>query len=78
MHRRPYPSDVSDEEGDFVAPYLSVLPQTAAQRRHDRREVFKAVRSIVRGGSAARLLDRRMQVGAELSGGHRRSSGRNR
>ncbi|HEY7023302.1 MAG TPA: IS5/IS1182 family transposase, partial [Ktedonobacterales bacterium] len=32
MNRRPYPSDVSDEEWAFVAPYLSLLPQTAAQR----------------------------------------------
>jgi transposase len=44
MNRRPYPSDVSDEEGEFVAPYLSLLPQTAAQRRHERRGVFNAVR----------------------------------
>jgi transposase len=48
MTRRPSPSDVSDEDWEFVAPYLSLLPQTAAQRRHDLREVFNAVRSIVR------------------------------
>ena len=51
MNRRPSPSDVSDEEGDFVAPSLSLLPQTAAQRRHDLREVFNAVRYIVRTGA---------------------------
>jgi transposase len=56
MHRRPYPSDVSDEEWEFVAPYLSLLPQTAAQRRHDLREVFNAVRSIVRTGAPWRWL----------------------
>jgi transposase len=44
MNRRPYPSDVSDEEWEFVAPYLRLLPQTAAQRRHELREVFNAVR----------------------------------
>ncbi len=56
MHRRPYSSDVSDEEWEFVAPYLSLLPQTAAQRRHDLREVFNAVRYIVRTGAPWRML----------------------
>jgi|GEM_PF-3611885 len=47
MTRRPYPSDVSDvtdEEWAFVAPYLSLLPQTAAQWRHEVRDVFNALR----------------------------------
>jgi transposase len=56
MNRRPSPSDVSDEEWEFVAPYLSLLPQTAAQRRHDLREVFNAVRYIVRTGAPWRWL----------------------
>src|SRR5215831_4215386 len=56
MNRRPYPSDVSDEEWTFVAPYLSLLPQTAAQRRHDLREVFNAVRYMVRTGAPWRWL----------------------
>jgi len=55
-NRDPYPSDVSDEEWEFVAPYLSLLPQTAAQRRHDLREVFNAVRYIVRTGAPWRWL----------------------
>jgi transposase len=56
MNRRPYPSDVSDEEWEFVAPYLSLLPQTAAQRRHEVREVFNALRWMVRAGAPWRLL----------------------
>jgi len=56
MNRRPYPSDVSDEEWAFVAPYLSLLPQTAAQRRHEVREVFHAVRYLVRTGAPWRWL----------------------
>ncbi len=56
MNRRPYPSDVSDEEWAFVAPYLSLLPQTAAQRRHNLREVFNAVRYIVRTGAPWRWV----------------------
>ena len=54
--RRPSPSDVSDEEWAFVAPYLSLLPQTAAQRRHDLREVFNALRWMVRSGAPWRML----------------------
>ena len=32
--RKPYPSDVSDEEWALAAPYLTLLPETAAQRTH--------------------------------------------
>ena len=68
MNRRPYPSDVSDEEWDFVAPYLSLLPQTAAQRRHELREVFNAVRYIVRTGAPWRWLpDQLSAVGGGVS-----------
>jgi len=56
MTRRPYPSDVSDEEWAFIAPYLSLLPQTAAPRRHDLREVFNALRWMVRAGAPWRML----------------------
>ena len=54
--RKPYPTDVSDEEWAFVAPYLTPDDPEAPQRGHDPREVFNAVRWIVRaalpGGSA--------------------------
>jgi transposase len=54
--RKPYPTDVGDEEWAFVAPYLTLLPEDAGQRRHDLREVFNALRWIVRAGAAWRLL----------------------
>jgi transposase len=54
--RHPYPSDVSDEEWAFVAPYLTLLPEDASQRRHDLREVFHALRYLVRGGIPWRML----------------------
>jgi transposase len=54
--RKPYPSDVSDEEWAFVLPYLTLLPLEAAQRRHDLREVFNALRWIVRAGAPWRYL----------------------
>ena len=40
--RRPYPTDVSDEEWDFVAPYLTLMTEDAPQRRYPLREVFNA------------------------------------
>src|SRR5918995_4978185 len=54
--RKPYPSDVSDEEWAFVAPYLALLREDAPQRDHDLREVFNALRWIVRTGSAWRYM----------------------
>lgn len=54
--RKPYPSDVSDEEWAFVAPYLSLLPLDVRQRRHDLREVFNALRYIVKSGAPWRWL----------------------
>jgi transposase len=54
--RKPYPTDVSDEEWEFVAPYLTLMDPAAPQRRHDLREVFNGLRFIVRGGLQWRLM----------------------
>src|SRR3954463_5731111 len=54
--RKPYPTDVSDDEWAFVAPYLSLMSPDAPQRVHDLRDVFNALRWIVRAGSPWRLL----------------------
>jgi transposase len=35
-----YPSDVSDEEWAFVAPYLALCREDALQRKYSLREVF--------------------------------------
>jgi transposase len=49
--RRPgYPSDVSDEEWVFVAPYLTLLPLDASQRKYSLREVLDALRYLVKTG----------------------------
>jgi len=56
MARKPYPSDVSDDEWDFVAPYLTLMTEDAPQREHDLREVFNAMRWIVRAGSPWRYM----------------------
>ena len=54
--RKPYPSDVSDEEWAFVAPYLVLCRPDAPQRTHDLREVFNALRWIVRTGAQWRMI----------------------
>src|SRR5215216_600254 len=54
--RKPYPSDVSDEEWAFVAPYLALVREDAPQRNHELREVFNGLRWIVRTGSAWRFM----------------------
>ena len=54
--RKPYPSDVSDEEWAFVAPYLALVREDAPQRTHDLREVFNGLRWIVRSGAPWRML----------------------
>ena len=56
MNRKPYPSDVSDEEWAFVAPYLTLMTEAAPQRDHALREVFNGLRYVVRGGISWRMI----------------------
>jgi len=56
MSRKAYPSDVSDEEWAFVTPYLTLMSEDAPQREHSLREVFNALRWIVRTGAPWRYL----------------------
>jgi transposase len=56
MIRKPYPSDVSDDEWAFVAPYLALLPETSGQREHALREVFNGLRYVVRNGIPWRAM----------------------
>ena len=55
-NRKPYPSDVSDDEWAFVAPYLTLMKEDAPQREHSLREVFNGLRWVVRSGSEWRLM----------------------
>jgi transposase len=54
--RKAYPSDVSDAEWAFCAPYLALLPEDCGQRDHRLREVFNALRWLNRTGSQWRYL----------------------
>lgn len=51
-----YPSDVTDEEWAFVAPYLTLIDEQAAQREYPLRAVFNAVRYLARTGQAWRYV----------------------
>lgn len=54
--RKPYPSDVSDEEWAFVAPYLTLCREDAPQRKYELREVFNAARWMVKTGTQWRYM----------------------
>lgn len=54
--RKPYPSDVSDEEWALVAPYLTLMTEAAPQRQHSLRELFNGLRYVIRYGIAWRAM----------------------
>lgn len=54
--RKPYPSDVSDEEWSLIIPYLLLMKEDAEQRRHDLRELFNGLRYVIRYGIAWRAM----------------------
>lgn len=56
MCRKTYPSDVSDEEWAFVAPYLTLMSDEASQRKYPLRELFNSLRYVVRAGCPWRYL----------------------
>lgn len=56
MSRKAYPSDVSDDEWAFVAPYLTLMSEDAPQREHSLREVFNGLRYMARGGIPWRMM----------------------
>lgn len=56
MERKAYPSDVSEDEWAFVAPYLTWMSEEAPQREHSLREVFNGLRWIARAGAPWRML----------------------
>ena len=59
---KQYPTDVTDEEWSFAAPYLALIDERAAQRQHDLREVFNALRWMARAGAPWRMLPGRCCV----------------
>src|SRR5215472_8163143 len=56
MNRKAYPSDVSDEDWAFVAPYLTLMREDALQRDYSLREVFNGLRWMIRTGAQWRMM----------------------
>ncbi|MFL5341460.1 MAG: transposase, partial [Gemmataceae bacterium] len=54
--RKGYPSDVSDAEWMFLAPYLTLMREDVPQREHALRDLFNAVRYVVKTGCTWRFL----------------------
>src|SRR5215470_11148900 len=54
--RKPYPSDVSDEEWSLVVPYLTLMKEDAPQREYPMRELFNGLRYVIRYGIAWRAM----------------------
>lgn len=54
--RKPYPSTITDDEWAFVAPYLTLCREDARQRAYPSREVYNALRWMVRAGAPWRWL----------------------
>src|SRR4026208_1793506 len=48
--RKSYPSDVMDAEWEFLLPYLTLMREDAPQREHALRDVFDALRYVVKTG----------------------------
>lgn len=66
ISRKPYPSDVSDEEWALVAPCLCLLPEDAGQRRHALRGLFNGLRHVVRHGIPWRAMPKDLPPWAAL------------
>ena len=48
--RTSYPSDVSDAEWEFLAPFLALMREDAPQREYPLRTLFNAMRYVVKTG----------------------------
>jgi transposase len=54
--RKSYPSDVTDAEWEFLLPYLTLMREDAPQREYPLRDLFNAIRYVVRTGCQWRFL----------------------
>jgi len=54
--RKSYPSDVMDAEWEFLLPYLTLMREDAPQREYLLRDLFDALRYVVKTGCQWRFL----------------------
>jgi len=55
-NQKSYPTDISDEEWAFVAPYLTLMKEDAPQREYSLREVFNGLRYVIKTGVTWRMM----------------------
>lgn len=54
--RKAYPSDVTDDDWAFLVPYLTLMREDAPQRGYPLRELFNALRYVVKTSCQWRFL----------------------
>jgi len=54
--KKTYPSDVTEEEWAFCAPYLTLMKEDVPQRKYALRTLFNGLRYMVRAGCPWRML----------------------
>jgi transposase len=54
--QKSYPTDISDEEWAFVAPYLTLMKEDAPQREYSLRDVFNGLRYVIKTGVTWRMM----------------------
>lgn len=67
--RKAYPSDVSDDEWAFVAPYLTLMSDQAPQREYALREVFNGLRAVALPAERLSALDGGLSTDPTLAQG---------
>ena len=54
--RKSYPSDVTDLEWHFLLPYLTLMREDAPQREYALRDLYNALRYVVKTGCQWRYM----------------------
>jgi transposase len=54
--RKPYPTDLSDAEWNYIKPYMPAPNGHGRPRTHDLREILNAVFYVLKSGCQWRLL----------------------
>ena len=54
--RKPYPSDVTDAEWEFLQPFFTFMRDDAPQRKYSKRELFDGMRFVAKTGCQWRSL----------------------
>ena len=54
--RKSYPSDVKDDEWEYLLPYLTLMREDAPQREYSLRDLYNALRYVVKTGCQWRYM----------------------